>query len=61
MTDYRRAIKLARNPAEMANAWYGVGVASERAGQKKAARDAYRRTIEIDPDYRAARTALQRL
>lgn len=61
LADYRRAIELAGNPGELANAWYGVGVASERAGRKQEARDAFRRTVEIDPEYKLAREALQRI
>jgi len=43
------------------NAWYGVGITSERAGDRKAAREAYRQTLTIDPDYRLAQEALKRL
>lgn len=60
LADYRGAIELARNPGELANAWYGVGVASGRAGKTRDARDAFRRTLDIDPDYRLAREALDR-
>lgn len=61
LADYRRAIELAGNPGELANAWYGVGVASERAGRKNEARDAFRRTIDIDPKYQLAHEALARI
>ena len=61
LTDYRRAIELARNLGELANAWYGIGVASGRAGKAKEARDAFHRTLDIDPNYRLAREALERM
>lgn len=61
LADYNRAIELTQDPRELANAWYGVGVTNERAGRNQAAKTAYRRTLDIDPDYQAARKALQQL
>ena len=60
MADYRRAIELAENPGDSANAWYGLGLASERAGRKKDAVKAYKRTLDIDPGYEPAKEALKR-
>ena len=56
-----RAIELAESPGDSANAWYGLGVASERAGRKKDAATAYERTLDIDPGYDQAREALKRV
>jgi len=61
MADYRRAIELAENPRDSANAWYGFGLASERAGRKKDAVKAYERTLDIDPGYEPAKEALKRV
>jgi tetratricopeptide (TPR) repeat protein len=61
IADYRRAIELAENPGDSANAWYGLGLASERAGRKKDAATAYERTLDIDPGYDLANEALKRV
>jgi tetratricopeptide (TPR) repeat protein len=61
IADYRRAIELAENPGDSANAWYGLGIASERAGRKKDAATAYERTLDIDPAYDLAKEALKRV
>ena len=61
LADYRHATELAKTMSERANAWYGIGLANERAGRVKDAREAYYRTLQIDPQYRRAREALGRL
>jgi tetratricopeptide (TPR) repeat protein len=61
IADYRRAIELAGNPGDSANAWYGLGLANERAGRKKDAATAYKRTLDIEPGYDLAREALRRV
>jgi tetratricopeptide (TPR) repeat protein len=61
IADYRRAIELAENPRDSANAWYGLGLASERAGRKKDAAKAYEQTLDIDPGYDLAKEALKRV
>jgi Tfp pilus assembly protein PilF len=43
------------------NAWYGVGLASERAGLLTEARHGYQRAVEVDPQQKQAREALRRL
>ncbi|MDE2465992.1 MAG: tetratricopeptide repeat protein, partial [Alphaproteobacteria bacterium] len=61
LADYHRAIELANTASERANAWYGVGLASARAGRVKDARQAYERALEFDPEHRLAKEALSRL
>ena len=61
LADYRRAIELAKTARESANAWYGVGLANERAKRIADAREAYSRTLEIDSEYRLAKQALTRI
>jgi predicted TPR repeat methyltransferase len=61
MADYRRAIELAETPRDSANAWYGLGLTSERAGRKKDAAMAYERALDIDPGSDLAREGLKRL
>jgi tetratricopeptide (TPR) repeat protein len=61
IADYRRAIELARDESRASNAWYGVGIASERSGKMKDARDAYRRALAANPENQQAQQALARL
>jgi tetratricopeptide (TPR) repeat protein len=61
LVDYRRAVDLAGNPTDAGNAWYGVGLANERAGRIAEARQGYQRAVEVYPEQKQAQEALRRL
>ncbi len=61
LVDYRRAVELAGNAVDAGNAWYGIGLSSERAGRLTEARQAYQRAVEVNPEQRQAKQSLRRL
>jgi tetratricopeptide (TPR) repeat protein len=61
IADYRRATELAHSPTDISSAWYGVGLANERAGRKDDAREVYLRALEVNPENGQAKGALARI
>jgi tetratricopeptide (TPR) repeat protein len=58
---------LSRVPSDLpelpprAAAWHELGLAHEQLGQRGPAREAYRRSLDLDPDRREARAGFERL
>lgn len=55
---YRTALAI---DSTITDAWFGLGIAYGRGGRRKAARQAFNRVLEIDPDHEQARAFLQKL
>ena len=61
VASYRRSIELETDPESIANAWYGIGLANERAGRSADARDAYLQALEVVPAHSLSQTGLKRI
>lgn len=57
----RRAIELFKNSPYAATSWYHIGQIEEKRGNKAAAIEAYRKSLSLNPDYKLAKEALDRI